>query len=254
MILTALIVAFVASLIGSISGMGGGIIIKPVLESINIYPLNTISFLSSTTVVAMTISSFIRDRKSDVKIDLRVSMPIALGAAIGGIFGSEILTNFRFNLAITQNAMLLLINIFVLIYIINKNRVKTHKIKSIFIIFIVGLLLGTISSFLGIGGGPINIALLYYLFSMDTKNSVKYSLFIILFSQLAGLITLVLLNQIPEYDLYTLITMIIGGVTGAVAGSYISKKLSHRKIEKLFIIVLCILILINGYNLFVSIL
>ncbi|MEI3183290.1 MAG: sulfite exporter TauE/SafE family protein [Lachnospiraceae bacterium] len=38
------------------------------------------------------------------------------------------------------------------------------------------------SSFLGIGGGPINLVVLLYFFSMDTKAAAQNSLYIILFS------------------------------------------------------------------------
>ena len=49
------IVVLVATIVGSISGIGGGVLIKPVMDAS--FPLTTsqISFLSGTTVLTMTI-------------------------------------------------------------------------------------------------------------------------------------------------------------------------------------------------------
>ena len=45
-----------------------------------------------------------------------------------------------------------------------------------------------LSAFLGIGGGPINLAILSFCFSMDSKTAALNSLYIILFSQAASFI------------------------------------------------------------------
>ena len=71
------IVVLTATIVGSISGIGGGVLIKPVMDAS--FPLTTsqISFLSGTTVLTMTIVSLLRSRK-DLKLDLRTLM-LALG-------------------------------------------------------------------------------------------------------------------------------------------------------------------------------
>ena len=58
-----------------------------------------------------------------------------------------------------------------------------------------------ISAFLGIGGGPLNIAILYYFFSMPPKVIVKNSLFIILFSQAASFMTTIITHTVPPFDI-----------------------------------------------------
>ncbi|HQN63187.1 MAG TPA: sulfite exporter TauE/SafE family protein, partial [Flexilinea sp.] len=52
-----------ASTIGAISGIGGGIIIKPVLDATHALSISTISFLSSCTVLSMSCVSILRNRK-----------------------------------------------------------------------------------------------------------------------------------------------------------------------------------------------
>ena len=52
--LVFLIVCFGASIVGAICGIGGGVIIKPVLDSFGVLDVTAISFLSGCTVLSMT--------------------------------------------------------------------------------------------------------------------------------------------------------------------------------------------------------
>ncbi len=57
----AVLIAFLASFVGSISGIGGGIIIKPVLDLTGQMPIETVNFLSGITVLTMTTSTLIQN-------------------------------------------------------------------------------------------------------------------------------------------------------------------------------------------------
>ena len=70
------------------------------------------------------------------------------------------------------------------------------------------------SSFLGIGGGPINLVVLFYFFSMETKTAAQNSLYIILFSQITSLLTTLITHSVPEFTLPALVLMIAGGIGG----------------------------------------
>lgn len=48
------LVTFAACVLGTICGMGGGIIIKPVLDAAGVMSVSTITFLSGVTVIAMS--------------------------------------------------------------------------------------------------------------------------------------------------------------------------------------------------------
>ena len=48
------LVTFVACILGTICGMGGGIIIKPALDATGVMSVATVTFLSGCTVIAMT--------------------------------------------------------------------------------------------------------------------------------------------------------------------------------------------------------
>lgn len=89
--LLALIVCFFASVIGAICGIGGGVIIKPVLDSVGILDVTAISFLSGCTVLSMTTYSVLKNRCSGTShISARSMLPLAIGASIGGVAGREL--------------------------------------------------------------------------------------------------------------------------------------------------------------------
>ena len=106
------------------------------------------------------------------------------------------------------------------------------------------------SSFLGIGGGPINLVVLGFFFSMKTKEAALCSVYIILFSQLSSFLQTVLTNNIPSFEITTLIVMIAGGILGGFIGSFVNKKISTKNVDKLFILLMVIIVFINFYNIY----
>ncbi|ACN83298.1 membrane protein [Brachyspira hyodysenteriae] len=260
MIVFFLIVSLLASVIGAICGIGGGIIIKPVLDSLNVLEVSKISFLSSCTVLSMSLYTFVVSKiKHDSLVDSKVATPLALGGIIGGILGkmlfSYVIAFFNSeNIAgIFQSAILILLTFFTLIFTLKNmgdKKIKSMHIQNIFLCVLIGLVLGLLSSFLGIGGGPFNIAFLYFFFSMDSKVAAQNSLYIILFSQISNVFISVADGDVLKVNIYYLIVMIIGGIGGGILGRFINKKINSNIVSKLFIILLIIILLITSYNLY----
>ncbi len=250
MYLICLIIAVCSSIIGSISGIGGGIIIKPIMDAITEFPPASISFMSGCTVLSMALVSYIRNIKSNIKLDHLTTIWIAMGACLGGYCGKVLFCAIseHSNITLAQSIILLAINIFVFIYLKYKYSIKTLHIKNNIICAFIGFILGSSSAFLGIGGGPINIVILSYFFSMDAKQSARNSLFIILFSQTTSFFTTVFTNTVPSFEIMGLILMCLGGAAGAVIGSLIEHKMNNTSTEKFFNILMIFLIGINVYN------
>lgn len=256
-IIAVFLVCFCASIIGAICGIGGGIIIKPALDAFGIMDVSTISFLSGCTVLSMTTYSVIKSKiGGESKIDTETGVPMALGAAVGGVVGKHL---FQMVKAMSGNpefvgavqAMCLIIMTFgTLLYTINKKRIKTHDIHSKLLCLVIGLLLGVMSSFLGIGGGPINLVVLYYFFSMETKAAAENSLYIILFSQVASVIAAIVTNTVPDFEIGMLVLMACGGIGGGMVGRKINKKIENETVDRLFISLMVVMILVNIYNVF----
>ncbi len=242
------VIALLASTVGAISGIGGGVIIKPVMDAFSGLDIAVINFLSGCTVLAMSVSSFIRGRKSELKLNYRISVPLAIGASVGGIVGKSLFSMLTGNLSLIQSGILLIINIFVFIYILKKSSIKSLNVQNTLLCCVIGFMLGCVSSFLGIGGGPINIAVLYYFFSMSPKFTAKNSLFIIFLSQTSSVLTTVATNSVPQFSVSVLLLMCLGGVLGAIIGGKIDRIMNDEVTEKFFMVVLSLLIILNMYN------
>ena len=250
-------ICFLASIIGAICGIGGGVIIKPALDAFGIMDVSTISFLSGCTVLSMSTYSVIKSKRSgSSKIDQETGVPLALGAAIGGVTGKylfQIIKRMSANpdrVGAIQAVCLLIVILGTLLYTIFKSRIKTHKIESKAVCAVIGLLLGIMSSFLGIGGGPINLVVFFYFFSMDTKTAAENSLYTILFSQIASVLYSIVSGSVPDFSVGMLALMVASGICGGACGRSFNKKLESHVVDRLFIGLMIVMIFINVYNIY----
>ena len=147
-----------------------------------------------------------------------------------------------------QAACLAVVTAGTLLYTMNKSRIPTHQVQNRAVCGAIGLALGGISSFLGIGGGPINLVVLYFFFSMDTKTAAANSLYIILFSQLASLITTLATRTVPPFRWPVLLVMVAGGIGGGMAGRVLNKRMDNKLVERLFIGLMGLIVAICVYN------
>lgn len=251
------LISFGASIAGAICGIGGGVIIKPVLDAFGVLSVSTISFLSGCTVLAMTCYSVFKSKMSgESLIDMRTGTPLAIGAAIGGVAGKSMfqaLSNMfadKDMVGAVQAACLLVITVGTLVYTVKKDQIKTLKVRNLTACVVIGIVLGIFSSFLGIGGGPINLVVLFFFFSMDTKTAAQNSLYIILFSQITSLLNSLMTRTVPEFSVWLLVLMVVGGILGGMSGRIINKKIDSKVVDKLFIVLMIVIIGINIYNIY----
>lgn len=253
-----LLVSFGASVIGSICGIGGGTIIKPVLDSFGFISVNSISFLSGCTVLSMAIVSLFKSRNGkEDEINYSVVIPLAMGAVLGGVLGKWTFDIIRIHMGndnlvgLIQSCIMAVIIILTIIFLSYSKKNNGFKVvfkRSIFLSVIIGFLLGMLSAFLGIGGGPINIVILTVVFLMSTRIAAINNLFIIMFSQLSSLIYTIITKSVPEYDLIILVLMIAGGIGGGLVGSKLRDRLSNSTIEKIFSRLMIVILIINIGN------
>lgn len=254
MTLLFLIVSFAASIIGSICGIGGGVLMKPLLDSFQVMSVASISFLSGCTVLTMSVISVVKNKRNgQIRMDYRISTPLALGAAAGGVCGKYMFQWISRQAAenvvgCVQAVCLMIVTAAALLYTVNRKKIRTLHMTNAALCAAIGLLLGIMSSFLGIGGGPINLVVLYYFFSMETKTAAVNSLYIIMFSQAASLLNTLCTGTVPEFAVLSLGVMVLGGILGGMLGSRINKTIRGRTVEKLFILIMLVIVGINIYN------
>ena len=255
MVIWFFVVAFLSSIVGAICGIGGGVVIKPVLDMLQMGEVSTINFLSGCTVLSMSLYSVSKAlRSGDSKVEMSTGTPLAIGAAVGGVVGKTMFSSIKAMFADpamvggVQAVALGIITVGTLLYTVFKSHIRTRRTSNKLVCLVIGLLLGIMSSFLGIGGGPINLVVLGYFFSMDTKTAAANSLYIILFSQAASLLATLLTRSVPEFRIPALLLMVAGGIGGGIVGRKLNKKMDNRAVDKLFIGLMVLIVGICVYN------
>ncbi|MCL1830428.1 MAG: sulfite exporter TauE/SafE family protein [Oscillospiraceae bacterium] len=248
MYIVAAIIVFIATLIGAIFGIGGGIIIKPAMEAITGLPLAYINALSGITVLCMAVISLFRYLKSGAKLNLRI-LWMSVGAVAGGFLGKYLFDLMKTQLAdrsarVLQCALL----IGLLIFTLFKQHIKSFNVQSAVMLIASGLFMGTLSAFLGIGGGPINLLIIYIIFSIDAKQAAVYSVFVILCSQIATVIFSTVTGGYAGMDMRLLYTMIPAAIAGGFIGPILHKKWDLKRFEVYYNYLLYLLIALNIYN------
>ncbi|WDT65344.1 sulfite exporter TauE/SafE family protein [Companilactobacillus crustorum] len=207
----------VANTIGAISGMGGGLIIKPTLQLLDIDNVILINFYSSFAVFVMSISSTWKQLQSDNKIEIETAIGLSIGSIIGGMLGDWSFKLLHSAIGNDQSVviqMILVIISLIASLILVCGMIKPLNLESDFLMVIVGLFLGWLSTLLGIGGGPINIACFIFIFGIGMRKATIYSIITIFFSQGAKLIQAIVTKNVFGLDLLVLVAITFAAIFG----------------------------------------
>ena len=240
--------------VGAICGVGGGVILKPVLDATSAYSVEQINLLCGVTVLSMTLATFFssRDVRSNLK-GARMAL-ILLGATVGGMLGkgmfSLLIAQMRDTklIGMIQNIVLLLLTVGTLWYEMNRWKIRTKYVEKWWAVVLVSLSLGMVSTFLGIGGGPFNLIVLIHCFSMETSVAITSSLMIILFSQGVSFAETLINGQLGIVPVDMLIVSAVSGVLGGLIGRFASGKMDEGQIDRMFLGLLTVIILICAAN------
>lgn len=240
-----------ANTLGALSGMGGGVLIKPIFDAIGFNNAPTISFYTAVAVFTMSIVSTLRQQKGGAKLKWFQALLISAGALVGGVAGNGaflLLYDFFGDTKVTL--IQIIITIITLVFsIYNSGKGVWHlewSNKASFVL--VGGVLGFLASLLGIGGGPINVSFLMMCFSFPLKEATAYSIVIIFFSQFSKLIGIGVTTGFTEFDLAMLVFIIPAAIAGGWLGGKMGLILCEEKVRQLFQLMIVIVIGINLYN------
>lgn len=231
---------------GSLIGVGGGIIMTPALTFME-FPPSVIASSSLLAVFATSISStltYVRKKYVNYWLGIKLALPAIPGSIIGGFFTNLVLLeDFKIYFAI------LLISVG--IYIFFKNKIISKTIVTIpkpllYLVLILGnFSAGIISSFFGVGGGIIFVPILVIIYKMKMINASPTAQFTLLISAITGLITHIILAH-PEYSYG--IVLAIGSFFGAQIGSRSINRINENILSK----ILSFSLIITAINLIID--
>ena len=278
--LLLLISAAVGFLTGLL-GIGGGFLMTPILIFLGIPPVYAVANGANNILAASVSGSLAHYFKNH--IDVKMGVLILVGGLIGSIIGVEIFIFFlkkgTINSLISISYFILLSSIGLMMFyesLSEMRRIRNNKfikrrmhqhywihnlpfkvrihasklyISAIGPIFF-GILIGLISSLLGVGGGFILVPILIYIIGMPAKLVPGTSLFAMIFV----MIIVTLLHAIANYtiDIYLVFILALGSVIGAQLGSIISSKLAGEELRGLLSILILTFGFKFGYDLFFS--
>jgi len=223
------ILSLLATTLGAMVGVGGGIIIRPVLAALSVAK-GLASFTSALAVLVMAIVTTVNYKRKGAKLDLRGNMPVAVGSVAGGFMGGSLMT-----MVSTQviNVALVCALVLVIIIVMFRDKMPRIKVKNTGLAMFIGLCTGALSGFFGIGGGPFQVAALMLFFSLSARDAAASSILITLCTTASSLIR----YTISGYADFSLaIYMVPAAVIGGLLGSQINRKLSDHQTSVIFAI------------------
>lgn len=247
------LVALLATAVGAVAGLGGGVIIKPLLDLIGRDDAATIGVYSAVAVFAMCVVSIGRQVQGGFRFDLRVLTAISAGSVLGGLLGERLLAGATGSLpngtvTTIQAGTLGMTLLGILAYTLREPSIRHHTLHGVLPVAGVGATLGAVSVFLGIGGGPLNIALLTWLFSFGLKDATVYSLATIFFAQIAKLALVAAHPGFGRYDLRHLPALVAAAVAGGLIGTALNRRLTEDTVRRVYLTLVCLLIGVSACN------
>jgi uncharacterized membrane protein YfcA len=227
---------FVAGVIGSIIGLGGGIVVVPVLTFLGVP--HTISSSSSlfaafSNSVASTVS-YSKQKRVDYKTGLRLGLMSIPGTILGAVISAQVTPDlFKISFAVVLIASCYYLFIKKNLDAKQGNLSKKMLVASSVISFFAGIL----SSFFGIGGGIIFVPLMMIGLGLLVKNATATSQLILMFSSASGMITHTLLGH-ADFEYALLLS--VGAFAGGLLGARLSLEIKENRLRLLIIAVILI--------------
>jgi uncharacterized protein len=215
-----------AGMIAGLLGVGGGIIIVPMLVFFGKLPVNAVA-TSSLAIVITSISGSFQNWKEgnlEIKKVLSLGIPAVITAQVGVFIASRSSPVVLLSLF----AALLFFNIY-LVYLrrkLSKQEVISIKHNRIFInTVLTGGAAGILSGLFGVGGGVIMVPLQMLLLGENIKTAIQTSLGVIILTAISATIGHAIAGNIL---LNEGLLIGFGGLVGAQIGTRFLPKLSNK--------------------------
>jgi len=218
---------FAAGLLGSMIGLGGGIIVVPVLTFLGFPPTAAASnslFAALSNAIASTIS-YSKQKRIEYPLGLKLGLLSIPGTVLGAIISTDVapdMFKILFGFVLIASAAY--------IFLRKKIETKEKRISKQMMIFAIAasFFAGVISSFFGIGGGIIFVPLMVVGMGMAMKKAAPTSQMILLFASLSGVIVHSLLGH-PDFLQAGLLA--IGSFIGGLVGARLSIDIKERYLQ-----------------------
>ena len=235
---------FAAGVLGSMIGLGGGIVVVPVLTFFGYSPTITASssLLAAFSNATASTISYSKQKRVEFSLGLKLGLLTIPGTIFGAFISSDVtpqIFKILFGLVLIASA----------IYIFARKKIECKKanFSSKMVVFAIGasFFAGIISAFFGIGGGIIFVPLMVVGMGMSMKKAAPTSQLILLFASLSGVIVHSILGH---SDFMLAGFLAIGSFGGGLVGAKLSVDIKERILQ----IIVSIVIVIAAIKMFID--
>ena len=247
MLIELIIVGLFVGAIAGFFGVGGGMILVPILMLIGFDIKAAIGMSVVQMVFSSVYGSYINYKKG--KLEINEGLWVGIGGIIGGVIGAhftDILPK-----EILQYIFLALV-IFALIRVATAKKLEDGQQEGHFsklTLFIIGLVIGTIAMMLGVGGSIMLTPVLIGYLHFPSKKAATAGLFFVVFSSISGAIYKLLAGTFDNLhlDLHLVIALGISASVGVILGLKLKDKITdkHHKISLIVLYLVIIAMLIK---------
>jgi uncharacterized protein len=251
------LVGLAAGLLGSMMGLGGGVIVVPVLSLFLGIPIHQAIAASVVAVIATSTTgaiSYVRDRLSNIRLGMAMETFTTVGAILGGLTAA--LLNRETLSAIFGGVLVLMAG-----YTIYKQRQKsappppvtdmgllggqyfdphlkrevTYRVKRSWVGLVASFFAGNLSGLLGIGGGAIMVPAMTLAMDVPMKAAAATSNFMI---GVTGCASAYIYYTRGMVNPAVAVPVALGVTAGAYIGARVAPKLSSASLTLALAIIL----------------
>ena len=235
------LLVLVGVLVGTLSGffgIGGGMILVPILMILGIDIKTAIGISIVQMVFSSIYGSYLNYKKGS--LILGEGIWVGIGGFFGGFIGAYVSTLISDKVL---SYMFLGLLIFALYRLFSAKTSEDEVVKTLnkMILFMVGAIIGIFAISLGVGGSILLTPILVGFLQYPIKKAVSAGLFFVAFSSIAGLISHLSIGHIDlEKGLY----VAVASLGGVFIGIWLKDKVSSSQHKRYLLIMYAVALLI----------
>lgn len=261
----AFIISFGSGVCGALLGLGGGVLLVPLLVFLLDVPIHLASGASIVAVVATSsaaAATYVREELTNIRLGMFLELATTIGAISGAFLmslTSEGVLQVVFGISLSYAAVIMFLQLRKgersWVKMPNDRLSKmlalggryfdaargeeiTYGVSRTPLTFGVSYLAGVISGLLGIGGGGVKVPTMNVLSSVPMKVAVATSNFMIGVTAAASALVYIRNKYV---NAFITAPVILGTLTGAYVGARLTKRVRGVVLKKFFIAVITLL-------------
>lgn len=226
--------AAAASVLASMVGLGGGLIIVPVLIFLGLPPQIAAANSLMATMANAAGSTMVYAKQK--RIDYPRAIKLGLMAVPGSVLGAIILVDAEPGIFGVLLAAALVV---AAVYVFLRPKMSSRPLSGTHVVMVLSaatsFLAGVISSYFGVGGGVIFVPLMVIILGMSMMRAAPTSMFALMLTSIAGVTTHGILGHA---DMLLAALLSAGALAGGMAGARLSLVVGERYLRVMATVVM----------------